>query len=434
MKIVIASDIYYPMTNGVAIFSHNLANGLARRGHKVMVIAPSFNGKYHETIDKETKVKTVHLTSMRFPFYPDQINEVPKKKEIFGKQMPRFTYKHGIWWSVNPYFEIKKVLKKFQPDVVHLQTAETIAIATMRYVRRYHVPIVSTGHAYPDNVTGQFKFLKPVKKPVDAALRAYMASFLKHSEYATVPTEIAIEGLMPDHNKNSDNGPANYKRYEVPVEAISNGIDLSKFKPGKPSSKVLQKYGLENDKKRVLYVGRVDPEKSIGTIISAFSKAQKEISAAELVIVGDGIDKLNLEQQVEELGLAKKVKFLGRVMPPDLQEIYQAGDIFATASETETQGIVLIEAAATGLPLVAVNAGAVKELCQDKKNGILCKPGDTNGIAKAIRTLLLDDKLRAEYGKYSLEVAKKHDINYTLARFEEIYQTAITMNAGTQGL
>ena len=414
MKIAIASDIYYPMTNGVAVFSHNLANGLAERGHEVLVICPSFDGKYHVDTEK-TGVKTAHLSSMRFHLYPDQINKVPEKKEVLGISLPRTYYKNGIWWSTHPYGEIKKLLDDFQPDVVHLQTAETIALAVVRYVRKRNIPLVSTGHAYPDNVTGQFKFLKPVKKPVDAAVRAYMASFLKHSEYATVPTEMAIDGLLPKDRR----------RFKVAVEALSNGVDLSQFNTKPADKKVLEKYGIDPGKKRVLYVGRVDPEKSIGVVVEAFSQALKKVPDAELLIVGDGIDKINLEEKVKELDLTENVRFLGRVMPPDLLDIYKCGLVFATASETETQGIVLIEAAATGLPLIAVDAGAVGELCQDKKNGILCQPGDVEGMAHAIAKLLADNKLRQKYGEKSVEIAKKHDINRTLARFEEIYQIAI---------
>lgn len=415
MKIAIASDIYYPMTNGVAVFAHNLALGLAKKGHEVIVICPSFDGKYHETND--SGVRTVHLTSRRFPFYPDQINEVPEKRELLGIKLPRTRYEHGIWWSVKPYREISRVLDEFKPDVVHLQTAETIAIATIRYVRKKNVPLVSTGHAYPDNVTSQFTFLKPVKKPVDALLKTYMASFLKHSEYATVPTEMAISGLLPE----------NRKRFKVPVEALSNGVDLSQFRPGKPDAAVLKKYKIKTDIPRILYVGRVDPEKSISKVVEAFSKALPEVLKAELLIVGDGIDKINLEKQVKELGVSDNVRFTGRILPPDLVEIYKVGDVFATASETETQGIVLIEAAAMGLPLIAVDAGAVSEVCQNGKNGVLCQPGDINEMAEAMRKLLTDSRLREKYGKASLKIAKTHDINHTLARFEEIYQAAIEL-------
>ncbi|MBR0415768.1 glycosyltransferase [Candidatus Saccharibacteria bacterium] len=417
MKIAIASDIYYPMTNGVAVFSHNLALGLVKRGHEVMVIAPSFDGKYH--VDNEGGVKTVHLTSAKFPFYPDQINEVPERKEFLGLPMPRLTYKNGIWWSVKPYVEIKKVLDEFQPDVIHLQTAETIALAIMRYVRKNDIPLVTTGHAYPDNVTGQFKFLKPVKKPVDAAVRAYMASFLKHSEYATMPTEMAIGDLIPK----------NRKRFKVSVEALSNGVDLSQFKPGKPSVQIVKELQLDLNKPRVIYVGRVDPEKSIEKVVEAFSLALKKVPDAELLIVGDGIAKPELEKLVREKGIEDKVKFPGRIMPPKLQEVYRTGMLFATASKTETQGIVLIEAAATGLPLVAVDAGAVRELCQNRKNGLLCRPDNVRQMARAMVKILSDKKLQEQYGAGSLDIAKKHDINHTLSRFEEIYQIAIQLTS-----
>ena len=418
MKIAIASDIYFPMTNGVAVFAHNLANGLAKAGHEVLVIAPSFNGKYHVDAEKNG-VKTVHLTSLRFPLYPDQINEVPDKKTFLGLPMPRLAYKHGIWWSINPWREVRKVLDEFQPDVIHLQTAETIALAVMRYVKKNNIPLVSTGHAYPDNVTGQFKLLKPkiIKKPTDAVLRTYMASFLKHAEYATMPTEMAIGDLVPK----------NRKHFKVTIEALSNGVDLSEFSHKKPKAEVLKKYGLKNSDKRVLYVGRVDPEKSISNVLKAFSKVLLKVPDAEFVVVGDGIDLVHLKDLASDLGISGSVKFLGKIMPPELVEIYRSGTVFATASETETQGIVLIEAAACGLPLVAVDAGAVKELCQNRRNGILCKPGDVDGIARALIKILSDPELRAKYSEQSIEISKLHDLKRTLKRFEEIYKEAIAL-------
>ena len=418
MKIAIASDIYYPQINGVAVFAHNLANGLAKAGHEVIVIAPSFNGKYH--VDIENGVTTYHLTSARFPFYPDQINQVPDKRKVLGLPMPRLAYRHGIWWSVNPWSEVKHILNEFKPDVIHLQTAETIALAVMSYVRKYDVPLVSTGHAYPDNVTGQFKLLKPklVKKPTDAVLRAYMASFLKHAEYATMPTEMAIGDLVPK----------NRKHFKVTVEALSNGVDLSEFYPAKPKADVLKKYGISTGpKKRVLYIGRVDPEKSISNVIKAFAKALKKVPDAEMVIVGDGIDVNHLKNLVSELEISDKVNFTGKIMPPELVEIYRSGTLFATASETETQGIVLIEAAATGLPLIAVDKGAVSELCQNGRNGELCQPGDIDGIAKAMVKILSSEELQKKYSEGSIEVSKMHDLNRTLSRFEEIYHEAIKL-------
>lgn len=415
MRIAITSDLYYPMSNGVAVFAHNLAKGLAKQGHEVMVICPSFTGKPHRT--KRDGVTTVYLRSIRFPFYPDQINAVPEGKKILKMKMPRLAYRHGLWITVDPYPELKKALNKFQPDVIHNQTAEMIAIAARRYAKKYDVPMVSTGHAYPDNITSQVKLLKPIKKPVDAMLRMYMASFLKHSEYATMPTEMAIDDLVPK----------NRRRFNVTVEPLSNGVDLAKFTPGKASEKVLRRFRLEPGRLRVLYVGRVDPEKSLSNVVTAFAGVAEEVPEAELVIVGDGTDRRHLIDLARALGITEKVKFPGRIMPPDVVEIYRDATVFATASETETQGIVLIEAAATGLPLVAVDAGAVSELCQNKKNGFLCQPGDITGITDALVKILKDAGLQQKYGEKSLEISKKHDLNRTLKRFEEIYEEAITL-------
>ena len=106
MKIVIATAVYYPMTNGVAVFSHNLAVGLARRGHDVMVLCPSQTGKNHTLV--MDGVKVVYLKSIQAKVYPDQIHPVPKKKRLF--------YRHGFRVSVFPQREIRKALDKFKPD------------------------------------------------------------------------------------------------------------------------------------------------------------------------------------------------------------------------------------------------------------------------------------------------------------------------------
>ncbi len=415
MRIAITSDLYYPMTNGVAVFANNLAKGLAKQGHEVLVICPSFTGKQHR--EKRDGVITWYLRSIRFPFYPDQINEVPEGKEFLGMPLPRLAYRHGLWITVDPYPAMKKILNRFRPDVIHLQTAEMVAIATRRYAKKYDIPLVSTGHAYPDNITSQLKILKPIKRPLDAILRTYMASFLKHSEYATMPTEMAIDDLVPKKRKH----------FQVTVEPLSNGVDLAQFGPKKAPARIYRKYHLPKDKPLILYVGRVDPEKSISNVVSAFAATLEKVPEAKLVIVGDGTDRRHLQDLARALGIEKSVIFPGRIYPPDIMEVYRTATMFATASETETQGIVLIEAAATGLPLVAVDAGAVRELCQHKKNGILCHPGDVAEMTDAMVKLLKNPELCERYGKESLEVAKMHDLNRTLQRFVEIYQEAIKL-------
>lgn len=414
MKIAIVSAVYYPMINGVATFAHNLATGLAKKGNEVVVLCPSFTGKKH--VEKDGNLTVHYLKSIRLPFYPDQINEVPDKKKVLGKEMPRVFYRRGLWVSPTPHREIAKILKKFNPDVIHSQTSDPIGLAASLYARDKNVPFVTTGHTYPDTITGQLKALKWIKKPLDLALTNYLVDYQRHSDFATMPTEMAIEDLILKRRR----------EFKVPFEALSNGVDLSTFKPGKAKLEIYNKYKIPTDRPIALYVGRVDPEKTISRVVEAFAQVLEKIPEAMLFIVGDGIDKSYLEDLVKSMEMQDSVKFLGKVLPPELYEIYKVGDLFVTASEIETQGIVLIEAAATGLPIVAVDKGAVRDICHDKENGKLCKAGgDIDGIAEGMIEILSDEDLRRKYSKKSLELSKKHDLNHTLERFEEIYFQAM---------
>ena len=411
MKIVIATAVYYPMINGVAVFSHNLAMGLAMRGNEVMVLCPSQTGKnYTRTIDG---VKTLYLKSVQAKVYPDQIHDVPPKKKFMGKEWPRLLYKHGFRISVFPQREIRKALNDFEPDVVHVQISDPIGLSVVSYARKNNIPVVTTEHNQPEVITDPLGIPNFMKKPADALLTAYLVNRQGKSDYVTMPTKLAIQKFLGS------------KEFNVPIEAVSNGVDLSCFKPGEADAETYKKYNIPMDHPIVLYVGRVDPEKKVDLIVEAFSSVIKKIPDAILVVVGDGVDRLNLEKKAQELNIFGSTRFLGRVIPPDLYELYKIGDVFATASTIETQGIVLIEAAAAGLPLVAVDAGAVAEVCINNENGFLVTPGDVSAISKSIIAILKDDKMRGEFSRNSIRVAHEHDFDKTLDKFMEIYRYVV---------
>ena len=415
MKIVISSDIYYPMINGVAVFSRNLAAGLKKRGHEVMVIAPSTTGDFTVEKDPEYGFLVARLSSMRVHVYPDQINKVPEAKEFFGLKLPKLFYKNGLNVSLNPYKEICQVLDDFEPDLIHDQTPGPVALAVFRYAKKRDIPLVSTDHAYPDNLTQQLKLPKIAKKPINSMMNKYFVSFLKRSEYATMPTEQAVADLIPNKRK----------PFKVPVEALSNGIDLSRFAKGKPNKEIYDKYNIPKNKPIILYIGRVDPEKSLDILAEAFVKVVKKKPDAQLVIVGDGTARPKLETILEKAGLSEQAHFLGRVVGDDLPQIYRTGSVFAITSKTETQSIVLMEAMASGLPCVAVKAGAVHELVKNNKNGYLSNPDDANGVARNILKILDNSALHEKMSKESVARAARHDISHTLTRMEEIYQEVL---------
>lgn len=424
MKIVISTDIYYPMINGVAVFSRNLAAGLTKRGHNVLVLAPSITGDFESERDEEYGFKVVRLSSKKMWLYPDQINKVPEKKDFLGMKVPQLLYKNGLHVSYMPDSEIRRVLSEFQPDIIHNQTPGPVALAILRYARRHKVALVSTDHAYPDNLTQQVKLPELAKKPINALMNAYFVSFLQRSDYATVPTEQVLTDCIPKSKI----------FFRVPIEALSNGIDLSRFAKGCVNKEIYAQYDINPNKKTVLYIGRVDPEKSLDILMKAYIEAQKKVDNTQLVIVGDGTMRPKLKKMADEAKIGDKVVFTGRVVGNDLPQLYRTGDVFAITSKTETQSIVLLEAMATGLPAVAVKAGAIPELVHDGENGYLCEADDITAIAEGLKRILKDDELREEMSKRSLELIKKHDITYTLTRIEEIYNKVLEQKKTHQEL
>ncbi len=415
MKIVISTDVYYPMINGVAVFSKNLATGLKKRGHQVMVLAPSISGKFSVEKDPNCNFTVVRLKSTRMYLYPDQIEKIPNDKKILGIKIPQFLYKNGLHVSYNPYSDIKRVLEDFKPDIIHNQTSGPLALAIFRYAKKRSIPIVMTDHTYPDNLTQQVKLPKFAKKPINAAMNAYFMSFLRRSKYATLPTKQAITDLLPK----------NHHSFKVPVEALSNGIDLSRFTKGPASEEIYKKYAIPRNVPIVLYVGRIDPEKSLEILVNSFKKLIKKTPKAHLVMVGDGTAREKLEKIIKREKISSQTHFIGRVIGDDLPQIYRTGTVFVITSKTETQSIVLMEAMASGLPAIAVNAGAVTELVKDGENGFILEPDDTAGIASGINTIISDKELREKMSKNALKMITKHDINYTLSRFEKIYNNVL---------
>jgi glycosyltransferase involved in cell wall biosynthesis len=357
----------------------------------------------------------VRLSSRKIYFYPDQINNIPEAKEFLGIKMPQLLYRNGLHASLNSGNEIKHFLDGFEPDIIHDQTPGPLALSIFRYAKKRGIPLVSTDHAYPDNLTQQLHLPRFAKKPINVVMNKYFVSFLKRSEYGTMPTEQAVSDLLPKRRK----------KFKVPVEALSNGIDLSRFTPGKAPAEIYERYDIPKTKPIVLYVGRVDPEKSLEVLVKAFNLVLTKNPEAHLVVVGDGASRNELEKLAEKLGIEKRTHFLGRVIGKDLPMLYRTGKVFAITSKTETQSIVVMEAMATGLPVVAVQAGAIPELVKNGKTGYLCQPDDPTAVSRSLLRILKNDALSQKFSKTALKNIQKHDIAYTLTRFEEIYKDVV---------
>jgi len=386
MKILISSDLHYPTINGVATFGRNLALGLAARGHEVMVIAPSQTSKKYKEVD----VNHVVVRTASVPFVPYQNFRV----------------------SPTPGKEVKKAILEFDPDVIHIQMLMWIGQATMKYGNKFGIPIVSTNHAMPENLMDNVVLLAPFARPINYMLRQYGARFHSKSDYLTLPTASAIKMF-----KATD-------KMTVPMEAVSNGIDLVRFQPGQPDKEIYEKFELPMDTPIITYVGRLDAEKHLPVLVKAFAEVLKT-TPAHLLIIGAGQDAVSLKELGYELGVFEHMTFTGRVTEEDKQLLHQVGTVFAMPSPMELQSIATLEAMASGQPVVAVDAGALGELCHNDENGFLVEKDNVAQMAEGIVKLISDPELHARMSKESMAIAKTHDLNTTLDRFEAIYSSLI---------
>lgn len=387
MKILIASDLYYPTINGVSTFSRNLAQGLARRGHEVLVIAPSQTGKKYKEVDGNYTI--ARTAAIPFPFY------------------------QNFMISISPAREVKKIIKEFEPDVIHIQMLLMISQAVMKYGNKYGIPIVSTNHAMPENIMDNLKLLAPVARPINYLLTWYGMRFHSKADYITSPTRAAIDMFIDDDEKMS-----------VPLEAVSNGIDLSRFSVGETPKDIIKKYKLPTDRPIITYVGRLDAEKHLSVLINAFNRILDK-TKAHLLIVGDGTDAANLKNLAHDLNITDHITFTGRVSDDEIVGLHRVGTVFCMPSPAELQSIAALEAMACGQPVVAVDAGALKELCQDGRNGYLCDQDNDEQIADGLLKIITNHELREKMSQESLAIAKTHDLEYTLKRFEEIYEKLV---------
>ena len=239
MKILIASDLHWPTINGVSTFSRNLAQGLAAHGHEVLVIAPSQDGPAGEEFDFNHRV--IRTKAVPFRFY------------------------QNFMISLTPSSEVKKIIDDFDPDVIHIQMLLMIGQAAMKHGHKHGIPVVTTNHAIPENLMDNLKALAPIARPIKYMLKAYGLRFHSKADYVTFPTKSAIGMFNVDMAK-----------VKMPFEAVSNGIDLSRFNPSPAPAEIYEKFGLPTDKPIATYVGRLDAEKHLWVLIKAFANVVKK--------------------------------------------------------------------------------------------------------------------------------------------------------------
>jgi len=386
MKILIATDTYYPDVNGAAYFTYRLATILAKRGHNVFVMCPSQSFK--NTVSNDKGVTVYGIRSISIPVYQN--------------------------FRISPLFisrTIRGAVEEISPDIVHIQNHFLIGKQAVSAAKKLGIPVIGTNHFMPENLVHYLHLPETAERWLRKFAWRECIRIFRQLDFVTTPTKTAVALL-----KN-----AGFSKDVIP---ISCGIDLDRFKPTNDGAYLERRFAIPTDKPVLLYVGRLDKEKRIDLILRALPDILR-VTSVHLVLAGIGKEKQKLEELTEKLGIQKAVTFTGFVPDEDLQNIYRIADIFVIAGIAELQSIVTMEAMASGLPVVAVNAMALPELVHDGENGYLFSDGDKQMLAEKIIAILTNQTMRAQMAKKSLEIIKDHDINKIIEKYESIYNEII---------
>jgi len=395
MRIGIFTDTYPPYINGVSTSIVMLKGALEKLGHEVFIVTVN-NENLSYKYENDNKI-------IRLPGIPIGIYDY------------RLT---GIY----PVRVINKI-KNWKLDVIHSQTEFGVGTFARLIAKQMNIPIVHTYHTmYEDYVHYITKgyFNGTSKKIVEYLTKFYCD---KTATELIVPTKKAYD-LFKEKYKVDRN-----------VHIIPTGIEIDRFyRENFKISQILElrrNLSIQEDDFVILFVGRLGREKSVDVLIEGEKEIVKKHPNVKLLIVGDGPDMEHFKKMVKEYGLEKNVIFTGKVSYDDIPLYYEAADLFATASKTETQGLTVIEAMAASLPVLAINDDSFRIVVVDELNGYLFE--DLNDYVKKVDYLIGNPKKLSKMSKQARVSAEMHSSKYFAERVLDVYKIAITNHGESSG-
>jgi 1,2-diacylglycerol 3-alpha-glucosyltransferase len=309
------------------------------------------------------------------------------------------------------YFDVEKTLEKLQIDLIHSHTMLVMGYIGNIIAERKSIPSVTTYHTIMEDYVHYIPFFNSVLREfvIDLSRR-----FCNKNKAVIVPSR-KVEKLLRDYGVSTD------------IEVIPNGIDLTPFENKISEEKIQEfreRFNIPSNAKVLIFVGRLGKEKSVDAIVENFSRIVKKYPDTFLLIVGDGPEKKNLKTQVKELGLKNRVIFTGYLKWPDEVVLaYNSSDIFVIASHTETFGVVLVEAMACGLPVVAYADDAFRDIVKNGINGFLI--GSKDRLHEGIESLLSSDELMKNMSVASIEIAGSFTMEKHVKKTIALYETVL---------
>jgi len=358
MKILMVSDVYFPRVNGVSTSIQTFRRELATLGHQVDLIAPAYPAPYTEDSD------TLRVPSRYLPFDPED-------RMMIGR-------------------EVRSLLPRLRAagyDLVHIQTPFVAHYLGIEIADLLDIPRIETYHTFFEEYL--FHYVPMLPKAVLRALSRRFSRTQCNQMDALVVPSTAMRDKLAEYG------------VRVPMHVVPTGIPLAQFAAGDGGA-FRAAQGISGERRVLLFVGRVAFEKNIDFLLRALARAIAAIPDLLLVIAGEGPALASLKRLAAQLKLRNNTLFVGYLdRRGALLDCYRAADAFVFASRTETQGLVLLEAMALGLPVISTAVMGTRDIVGPKRGALVPEDNEAD-FAEHIVRLMRDGDLRtrlAEEGR-----------------------------------
>lgn len=376
MKILMMSNTYFPLVGGLERSIRSFSDEFRKRGHEVLIVAPSSFGKAE---DEEFVIRV------------PAIKHVNKTDFSINLPIP------GI---------VSKLMRTFSPQIVHSHHPFFMGDFALRLSRQYRIPFVFTHHIMFE----QYMHYLPVQNERITRFVVELATGYANWAHQVIAPTVSVREILQKRG------------VHTPIDVVPTGIGPEHFAKGDRVS-FRHRHNIPEEVFVIGHVGRLATEKNLDFLMGCLVEFLKKDPSAHALIVGQGPLEGMIKSAFEHASLGERLHLVGFLHNQDLVDAYHAMDVFAFASLSETQGVVLLEAMAAGLPVVAISASGVREVVRDRVNGRLLSEGNQGKFVEALLWIKHSDPVQwQELKKHCRETAGMYSMSSCAQRMIGIYE------------
>jgi 1,2-diacylglycerol 3-alpha-glucosyltransferase len=377
VRILMLSDVYFPRINGVSTSIQTFTRQFEALDHEVLLIAPSYG------VQTEPEKGIVRLPARAVPFDPE--DRIMELKAVLT---------------------LEPALRERGFDLIHIHTPFVAHYAGVKLSEWLSLPRVETYHTFFEEYLYHYVPVVP-RSWMRALARRFSRAQCNEVDAVVVPSH-AMCRVLEEYG------------VRTPLEVIPTGIELEYLSSGDGAA-FRRRHRIPPDRPMLVHVGRVAFEKNIDFLLRMLVRVRTQVPDALLVIAGEGPSSNHLQSLSRDLGLEGNVLFVGYLDRRDaLLDCYRAGDVFVFASRTETQGLVLLEAMALGVPVVSTSVMGTRDILATARGAVVAREEEGEFAARVVE-LLRDKVLRARLSGEARAYAQEWSAAQTAARMLELY-------------